>query len=190
MDAGADGAFLRDLQPAATDEVLWPGDRYLRVQTYITDNAPPSSLLTSARALVFREGQVLVLTDQSPATHILPGGRIEPGEEPRETARREVGEESGWEVVPGEQIGVLFFRHLQAKPDAWPYLYPVFFQVVYSATALRFNPELLETNGWETDARFMAPPDAVTLPLTAGERALLACALERGNARSTQPSTE
>ena len=168
--------FLASLVPSSTEVVHWPGNLSFEVQTFVTTTAPPSDFLTSARAVVLHGDRVLVLTDQSPSTHILPGGRIEPGEEPRTAAVREAGEESGWHITVGLQIGVLHFRHLQPRPDGYAHLYPEFFQVVFVAEALRFDEGLREADGWETESRFIRIEDALTLELHAGERLLLAAA--------------
>lgn len=170
--------FLRGLRHAASETVRWPGDLSFRVQTFVTAEAPPATLLTSARAIVLLGDEVLVVTDRSPSTHILPGGRIEPGEDGLRAVVREVGEETGWEVRPGGQIGVRYLHHLQPRPAAYAFPYPDFFQAVYVAHALRQRPQLRNKDGWETEARFIPVRDAFTLPLSAGEHALLAAALE------------
>lgn len=74
---------------------------------------------------------LLVRRNYGPQNWTTPGGRLDPFESPFEALRREVAEETGLQVVPGELIGVyaapfkddvvLFFRaHLVAgdrKPD-------------------------------------------------------------------------
>lgn len=62
----------------------------------------------------------------------LPGGRIEAGESPEQAVVREVREETGLDVVPGEQVGrvtipgegvvfdVVDFRCTLARPDRTP----------------------------------------------------------------------
>lgn len=170
--------FFERLQPCAGEQVVWPEGLRFRVETFLTQEQPPLSYVTSARALVLRDGGVLVLSDRSPSTHILPGGRIEPGESVQQTLIREVSEESGWTVVPGRQVAVRHFRHLQGRPEGYPYLYPVFLQVVHVAVAVELRPELREVDGWETEAKFVSFDEAAALPLSEGERRLLVAARE------------
>ncbi len=72
----------------------------------------------SARAVVVDEaGRVLLVRhrDGDREFHVLPGGRIEPGETAAEAARREVLEETGLEVGIGELLWVREYlpeRHL------------------------------------------------------------------------------
>ncbi|THV41867.1 NUDIX domain-containing protein [Glycomyces buryatensis] len=63
----------------------------------------------SARAVVVdKEGRVLLVrhSDNGRAFHVLPGGRVEPGETAAEAARREVREETGMQVDIGELLWV------------------------------------------------------------------------------------
>src|SRR5581483_4029009 len=50
------------------------------------------------RAAVFREGRVLLVKERSDGRWTLPGGWADVGEGPRQSAEREVWEESGFEV--------------------------------------------------------------------------------------------
>lgn len=63
----------------------------------------------SARAVVVdQKGRVLLVRhhDNGRVFHVLPGGRIEPGETAAETARREVHEETGLNVNIGQLLWV------------------------------------------------------------------------------------
>lgn len=180
-------AFLRPLHAAASEIVQWPEGFALDLHTYLTDTLPPRPLLTSARAVVLRDDGVLVVTDRTPSTHVLPGGRIEAHEQPRETVIREVAEESGWEVEPGIQIGVRHFRHLKPPQEGFTLPYPDFFQVVYVARALRFRPETRDDTGWETEALFLSVETARGLKLGSGEQVLLEAALRARRLHIQQP---
>lgn len=75
-------------------------------------------------------GRILcVKRNYGPRNWTTPGGRLEAGESPLEAVRREVYEETGYHVVPGELIGVysapfrddlvLFFSGKIASRGTW-----------------------------------------------------------------------
>ena len=102
---------------------------------------------------MLRADSVLVVRDPE-RWHAVPGGRMEPGESMEDTARREVLEETGWDV---ELAGVIAFRHLQwlvplSGPQPNPY--PDFLQVIFAARARRHRPGAREPEGYETEAEF------------------------------------
>ena len=125
----------------AEESASWgDGHIQLRVRGYLSDMMPPLEYVTSSRAVVFRDGAVLVQRDRD-STHILPGGRRESGEPPEATLQRELLEESGWVVADPTLLGFLHFRHLTAKPPGYEYPYPDFVQVIYVTTAVTFRPD-------------------------------------------------
>ncbi|HEY3818237.1 MAG TPA: 8-oxo-dGTP diphosphatase MutT [Polyangiaceae bacterium] len=68
-----------------------------------------------AAAVVVEAGRVL-LTQRKAGTHLagaweFPGGKVEPGEDPREALRRELREEIGIEATVGEIVDVTFHRY-------------------------------------------------------------------------------
>jgi 8-oxo-dGTP diphosphatase len=70
-------------------------------------------LFVGAKGLVVHEGKVLLLRESSQyeeGTEVgkwdVPGGRIKPDETVREGLLREINEESGLSVTPGEVLGV------------------------------------------------------------------------------------
>lgn len=81
-------------------------------------------LRPSAKAVVVRDGRVLVTRnrtpgDQRPDWHIFPGGGQQPGETLDRTLVREVREETGIEVTAGP---LLWVRELNVVPHpAWPF---------------------------------------------------------------------
>lgn len=63
----------------------------------------PIKFRSAARVLVVSDGEVLLINDTDPflpgtSWHTLPGGGIEPGEQPHQAAARELAEEVGLEV--------------------------------------------------------------------------------------------
>ena len=96
---------------------------------------------------------LLVLRANEPSRGLwsIPGGRIEPGETPRDAAAREVREETGLDVEVGE---------LLITADLGPYVVDDFAARVVGGT-LRAGDDAL-------DARWYAPAELASLPLSAG----------------------
>jgi len=71
-----------------------------------------------AAAVLLEEGRVL-LTQRKAGTHLagaweFPGGKVEPGEDPRDALRRELREELGLDATVGEIVEVTFHRYVEA----------------------------------------------------------------------------
>ena len=67
-------------------------------------------------AAVVVEGNKVLLTQRKRGTHLagaweFPGGKVEPGEDPRAALRRELDEELGIDVSVGEIVDVAFHRY-------------------------------------------------------------------------------
>jgi 8-oxo-dGTP diphosphatase len=72
-----------------------------------------------AAAIVVERERVLV-TQRKAGTHLagaweFPGGKVEPGEDPREALQRELREELGIAVQVGEIVDVTFHRYEEAE---------------------------------------------------------------------------
>jgi 8-oxo-dGTP diphosphatase len=83
----------------------------------MTDEAAKTVLVTAA---VLIEGRRVLLTQRKAGTHLegaweFPGGKIEPGEDPRAALARELCEEVGLRVKVGEIVDVTFHRYVQAN---------------------------------------------------------------------------
>lgn len=80
----------------------------------------PTRLRPSAKAVIVRDGRLLVTRNSSPGDpagewHILPGGGQRPGETLADTLRREVLEETGLTVEP---VRMLWVRELIVEADS------------------------------------------------------------------------
>jgi ADP-ribose pyrophosphatase YjhB (NUDIX family) len=168
-------AFIAPLHRSEPEYHTWPTGRF-EVHTFLHTQTPPDEFIISARAVVVRDDEVLVVQDPS-GYHILPGGRREAGETYEQTALREVLEETGWEVVIDGLLGFKHFYRLTPKAPEISYPYPDFAQLVYRATPVRYRPEAREVGGYELGAAFMPIAQLDQLQLTPGERLLLQAAL-------------
>ena len=148
--------FLKGKNPFHETEALWAnGTMTLRVRYFCSDEQPPEQFVTSVRCLVFQNDSVLVLRNRK-GNHILPGGRREEGETFEQTLRREVIEETGWTVESISRLGFIHLEHLKPKPLGFqfPYL-PHFFQIIYTARASKYVPDLMCDDDYEEDATFV-----------------------------------
>ena len=89
--------------------------------TRAVDADPPRRQRVAAYALITRGPDVL-LTQMSARTRIqgrwtLPGGGVDHGEDPRDTLRREVYEETGLRVIPGRVFDVHASHFVGARFD-------------------------------------------------------------------------
>lgn len=176
--------FLIDLEPMSTETVLWRGGQIeLELTGFITDMPPPDNLVTSGRCIVLSDTSVLMMHNPS-GSHILPGGRRQPGESTRSAAVREVAEETGLSIDPPEQLGVMVFRHLTPKPVIYPYPYPVFINVVY-VTHVPETARIAVNDTYELAGEFVSPRDDAVNGLPPHQRQLLSAALRLPQGAST-----
>jgi 8-oxo-dGTP diphosphatase len=77
-------------------------------------------MTTVVAAIIRREGLILVCQRRPGQSHELkwefPGGKVEPGEEPRHALARELDEELGIEAVPGREIIAYEYAYPGRKP--------------------------------------------------------------------------
>lgn len=152
--------FLSRHQPICEEVTAWSNGQFpLRVVSYFCTELPPLEFITSVRAIVIKAGQVLVLHDTE-ETHIVPGGRREPGETLAETLRREILEETGWLTDQYALLGLWHFHHLSPRPPDFPYLYPDFLHLIHTATPIKQIPEAQLDDGHELGNEFMPIEEA------------------------------
>ena len=127
---------------------------------------------------VLLDGDAVLLTHQAAPVpeYQLPGGAIDPGENPIAALHREVYEETGWHIGPVRHIGT--FRRFTYMPeyDKWAEKLCAIF---LARPTLRMGPptEAGHTAIW-------APSElALTLITNAGDRAMLARALGQAGPR-------
>ncbi len=149
-------AFLRGRTPAATERVVWPRSAgEFDFSAYLTPDPPPLELVVSSRAILVRGSQVLAFDSPTGTTHVIPGGRREPGESLEDTLTREIREEIGCEIAPGPRpLGFIQLHDRLAPRDGSPYPYPDSLWVVYAATALPGGTSPIGDE-WVRDPRFV-----------------------------------
>jgi ADP-ribose pyrophosphatase YjhB (NUDIX family) len=168
-------SFVAQARCIAEERASWPGGIELSVRGYLSPVPPPHALVTSSRAVVFRNTEVLVFFDGA-APHVLPGGRLEPEESPDDAVRRELLEETGWSVGPLTLLGCVHLRHLTPRPAGHAYPYPEFLQTVFMAEANDYDPASLVPDEWVQHSGFITLTEVMALPLRPVERAFLQAA--------------
>ena len=159
--------FLAPLTSQVAETYDWPAARFA-VNSYLHATPPPAEFITSVRAVVLRDQEVLMVQDPD-GYHIIPGGRREAGESLHDTVVREVLEETGWQVTVGPLLGFKHFRRL-SSPSTLPASVPDFTQIVYLATAIEQRPEAREQGGYELGAAFVALAQIDQLPLSKSDQ--------------------
>lgn len=181
MSISSLSSYLQAHPAQRQEQVIWHWHGYelvMRLTDHLSDEAPVVTWVTSVRCLVVWRGRVLVV--QAPHHHhILPGGRREPGESLAETAVRETREETGWLVNDLRLVGFRHFHHLTPKPEPYPYLYPDFLQVIFTARAVEFQPGAKEIDGYELGSMMRPLKEIATFNLTPGEIFFLRASLNK-----------
>ena len=165
--------FLKRYAPVATEKSIWRGGEIkLVVSAYLTDDQPPSELVSSVRALVFRGDNILLMRNRG-GIHILPGGRIEPGEAKLDALQREILEEAGVRITDIQSLGFMHLRHQTPKPPNYPYPYPDFFWPVFTTHFHSNSNAQRQPDDYEISAEFVPIARLSDLGLRLLERAFL-----------------
>jgi 8-oxo-dGTP pyrophosphatase MutT (NUDIX family) len=140
----------------------------------------------SASVLVFDEhGRVLLGRHAETGRWVIPGGGVEPNEEPADAAVREAWEETGLHVVPTRLLGVYGGPECQVtyrNGDEVSYLTLVFEARVLAGVPRPDGVEILET-------RWVAPAELAGLPMAPWMRRLLGDGLaDRGRTHFRAPT--
>jgi 8-oxo-dGTP pyrophosphatase MutT (NUDIX family) len=149
----------------------------LQQQTYLCPTLPPDELISSARTVLLRDDEVMLIRDHKDQPYIIPGGRREPGETVLETLQREIREETGWSVRDTAVIGCIHFQHLNPKPSGYPYPYPHFFWAIFTAQANSFDAAAIEEDFYVTSASFKPIHEVATWDWGDGQNELLQTAV-------------
>jgi 8-oxo-dGTP pyrophosphatase MutT (NUDIX family) len=164
----------------AEETAVWGNGRLpLQITYYQTQQYPPLAYVTSARAVMFHNGNVMVVRDGDNSYHVVPGGRREDSETVLQTLQREILEETGWTIADPELIACTHFHHLAPKPADYPYPHPDFLQLIFVTCANTYKPDAHTAGEYELETGFHPIAKAHALPLPTSQHALLRCGLSR-----------
>ena len=166
--------FLKHYSPVdvETDASWRAGEIKLTISSYVTCDEPPPQIVSSVRALVFRDESILLMQNVN-GPHIFPGGRVEAGESHLEALRRELVEEASVEITDVLRLGFMHLRHMTPKPPDYPYLYPDLFWPIFRAEYDSYSEEPQEPDDYELSSEFVPIVDLDGSTLTAAELAYL-----------------
>jgi 8-oxo-dGTP diphosphatase len=141
------------------------------------DAAPPERQRIAAYALMTR-GEEVLLTQMSSRTRIggrwtLPGGGIDHAEDPRETLRREVYEETGLHVEPGRVVDVHHTHFVGARADGVVEDYHgihLIFEATIDVGSEQVEPHVVEEDGSTERAAWLPVVHALDLDLLSAAR--------------------
>lgn len=178
-DGGDLVAFLARHEPVMNGQAVWRGGTIrLRIDSYLSREAPPPAYVTSVRSVVRRSDDVLTVRNAD-ESHVLPGGRRERGETPEQTLRREVLEEAGLRIERPVQLGFMHLHHVTPKPSGYEFLYPDFLWLVYVSEAGTVVDRGRVVDDYEEEAVFRPAAEARTLELSGEGRVFLEAALSQ-----------
>lgn len=129
-----------------------------------------------AYAVLLRDGEVLLTWQGAPHEEFqLPGGGIDPGENPTTALHREVLEETGWRISPPRRLGA--FRRFVFMPE-----YGIQAEKVCHVYMARPIRKLGPPSEPDHAAVWTSPEAAIRLVANDGDRAYLARVLAHASA--------
>lgn len=104
-----------------------------------TEHQPPPDLTCVAGGFVFYEDKLILANIPGRGWEII-GGRIDIGESPEETFRREAHRQIGVTFDELKMLGVIRIEHTGPEPPNCPYPYPIGYGIQYIAIADHLDP--------------------------------------------------
>lgn len=108
-------------------------------QLILSSELPPKHLITSVFGLIFK-GELLLLSKLVHRGWDLPGGHIEPDENPVSALHREIYEEAKVEIGHSKLVGCQKILLLGKKPPGYEYPFPVSYQLFFTAKVSGLKP--------------------------------------------------
>lgn len=105
---------------------------------------------TDVRAIVLREGKLLMVKEADDGLWCLPGGWVDVGDSPSEAIRREVQEETGLDVKVTKLLGIWDRNKHGHPPYPW-HVYKVIFLCEELGGELKISHESLDVDFFDTD---------------------------------------
>ena len=139
-DAGDMMAYLDAHDSIGEFSETWAGVP-LQFRVALTSTPPRRNWVGSARGIVFRGSEVLIVAEGD-GPGLVVGGRPEPHETLEDALVREVAEETGWTVELGPIVALIHAHNVGATVQLdWRRPDPDFIDPIYVAEAIEFSAE-------------------------------------------------